>query len=163
MRIQVISSRGEGNTPLSAFDSALYSAGINLYNLIPLSSVIPLGTQIVRVKKFSAVYDERGYRLYVVIAERRSDDPDIVIGAGLGWYPFKTGGGVFVEHKAESYAASKVRIKLESQILASLSDLCKIRSVAFERKNAKMSLSISKPKNLPHCALTVAVYKAESW
>lgn len=32
---------GEGNTPLTAFDSALYAAGIGHYNLVKVTSIIP--------------------------------------------------------------------------------------------------------------------------
>jgi arginine decarboxylase len=41
MQIHVSSGRGEGPTPLAAFDAALRDAGVSNYNLIALSSVIP--------------------------------------------------------------------------------------------------------------------------
>jgi arginine decarboxylase len=40
MRIYVTTGKGEGPTPLAAFDAALIDAGIPNYNLIYLSSVI---------------------------------------------------------------------------------------------------------------------------
>ena len=41
MKIRLSSGRGEGPTPLAAFDAALLDAGVSNYNLLPLSSVIP--------------------------------------------------------------------------------------------------------------------------
>ncbi len=41
MKIHIGTSIGTGETELSAFDTALYNAGIANYNLLYLSSVIP--------------------------------------------------------------------------------------------------------------------------
>jgi len=46
VRIVVSRGTGEGPTPLAAFDKALLAAGVENYNLIRLSSVIPPGAEI---------------------------------------------------------------------------------------------------------------------
>lgn len=78
MRILVSHGTGDGPTPLAAFDSALLAAGVENYNLIRLSSVIPPGAGIER-GRFTSDPDEYGRRLYgrpvaaVVIAVYKSE------------------------------------------------------------------------------------------
>ena len=50
MRIKITSAVGSGPTTLAAFDAALQKAGIENYNLIPLSSVIPTGAALERTR-----------------------------------------------------------------------------------------------------------------
>ena len=163
MNIYVVSSCGTGQTHLSAFDNALIEAGVANYNVIPLSSVIPRNGKVLKVKKYKPGKDEIGCRLYVVMAHIKSSNPDSYLGAGLGWYYLKSGGGLFVEHELEGYTEQKVKDKLEELITASLSDLCKHRDEKFETKNINMCLTISPPKNKPRCALCIAVYKVDPW
>ena len=56
------------------------------YNIIPLSSVIPPGAEIVQTETASAPDHEFGHRLYVVKTEARLSEPGAVVAAGLGWY-----------------------------------------------------------------------------
>ncbi len=52
IEIMVIEGHGEGGTELSAFDSALCDAGVGDYNLIYLSSVVPVGATVKIAEKF---------------------------------------------------------------------------------------------------------------
>lgn len=40
-RYKLVSARGEGKTPLTAFDAALFGAGVGNYNLLKVSSILP--------------------------------------------------------------------------------------------------------------------------
>ena len=99
MNIPLVTGVGVGSTLLSAFDDALLACGVLNYNLIPLSSVIPPASTVVPVPRYTSPADEHGHRLYVVKAEMRSDQAGTQIGAGIGWYQWGDGRGVFVEHE----------------------------------------------------------------
>jgi len=85
MKIIITHGVGEGDTEISAFDSALLDAGINNYNLIKLSSVIP-PESIVKVKKINFNLGKPCERLYVVISER--DEKTKGKKLGLAWVGF---------------------------------------------------------------------------
>jgi arginine decarboxylase len=54
MKVSITSGRAEGPSKLNAFDNALLDAGIGDVNLIKVSSILPLGTEVVPVPKFPA-------------------------------------------------------------------------------------------------------------
>lgn len=165
LRIAVLSAVGVGQTPLSAFDAALWCCGIHSYNLLPLSSVIPPGSQVVVCDRYQAPETEYGHKLYVVKAEMRSDAPGAVIAAGLGWWQHHDGRGVFVEHEAagESVSRAEMEKALTAQIAASLRDLACVRGVALAPDQARIHVVSTRVESLPACALVVAVYQAEAW
>src|SRR5436189_267639 len=119
MNIPVVSAVGTGKTSLSAFDNALKQAGIYNYNLIALSSIIPTGAKVIKIKQYQSNSQECGFRLYTVKAEARTTEPDMFIGAGLGWYMFKNGAGVFVEHEIEGLTKKSVEDALREKIYLS--------------------------------------------
>ncbi|MBI2008680.1 hypothetical protein HYS82_03440 [Candidatus Amesbacteria bacterium] len=163
MTIQVISATGYGSTTLSAFDRALKNVGIFNYNLLTLSSIIPVGVKVVKKTKYLARADQYGHRLYVVKADVRSSQSDKVIVAGLGWYFLKNGSGVFVEHEIEAATKESAVEELNFKILSSLSDLCEFRGEKFHKDKAHTSLAVCEVGSHPACALAVAVYKSEPW
>jgi len=163
MTITVVSAIGWGSTTLSAFDSALKKAGVYNYNIIPLSSIIPTGWQVIKRKKYPKNTKEVGYRLYMVMSEIRSNQSDKVIGAGLGWYQFPKGSGVFVEHAVEGLTEESVEKELKIRIQLSLTDLCAFRGIKFRKRYLHMSQAICPAMSAAHCALVAAVYKAEPW
>jgi arginine decarboxylase len=67
-KIIVTKGVGEGQTELAAFDGALVNAGIANYNLIYLSSVIPVGAKVL-VRRYSGSEKEFGHKLYVVMSK----------------------------------------------------------------------------------------------
>ena len=83
MQIKITSAVGSGPTSLAAFDAALRKAGIETYNLIPLSSVIPASAQLQRAR-FVAPPSEYGHRLYVVMARHDATQIGEEAWAGLG-------------------------------------------------------------------------------
>lgn len=163
MKIVVTSGFGQGKTKLSAFDAALKSAGVQNYNLIYLSSIIPPKAKVVKKSKYSAPKGEYGHRLYVVRAEIRSDRTGRYIAAGLGWYQNGDGSGVFVEHEEEGETKEAVRMNLERQIIDSLRDLCKFRGFPFHESHAQLSVSIGAVESQASSAIVAAVYQSQGW
>lgn len=163
MVITVVSTIGVGKTKLSAFDNALSEAGVNNYNLIVLSSVIPMHASVVKRTKMSKRVGAIGDRLYVVKADMRSSKQGKVIASALGWYSFESGGGIFVEHEASGSSKSAVKKRISGMIEQSIRDLCSFRNIPFQMEKMCMSTSISKVTTAPTCVLTIAVYKAEPW
>jgi arginine decarboxylase len=148
---------GSGMTSLSAFDRALFEAGVANYNLIKLSSVIPPNTKIVTGKKRQSINEEYGHRLYVVIAEAYTDMAGEEAWAGLGWvhHSDDSGKGLFVEHTGKS------KKEVEGLIKLSLNSMAKYRPE--ERGQINMITNGIKCENKPVCAIVVASYKGEGW
>lgn len=154
MDIIITAATGTGNTELSAFDNALWNAGVANYNLIKLSSIIPPASRII-LKKPEQNPDEYGRRLYVVMSEQRASKKGQVACAGVGWYILEDGRGVFVEHHGTSVK------KVESEIKKSLQDLADQRGIKGVQFN--MKISSAKCTSKPVCAIVCAIYKSEPW
>jgi arginine decarboxylase len=159
MTIQVSAGTGSGPTKLSAFDSALQSAGIANYNIIRLSSIIPAGAKIEEVDCIETEIRQPGKwgdRLYAVMAELRTDTPNVEAWAGIGWVQDnKTGRGLFVEHEGAS--ETQVRRDIEQ----SLEHLATTRKMKFGPVHMKV-VGIT-CVHAPVCALVIASYQAQSW
>lgn len=165
LRIAVVSAVGHGQTVLSSFDSALLRCGAHDYNLIPLSSVIPPGSDVVEAKRYEAAAGECGHRLFVVKAAVGSGEPGLVLAAAIGWYQWGDGRGVFVEHTAavRSRSCDAVAADLRAETLRSLRDLCAFREVAFAEERARLRLAVARVGRTPTTALVLAVYQAAGW
>jgi len=103
MDIKITYGTGERSTKISAFDKALYDAGIGNYNLIRLSSVIPEEAKVI-IEKINWNYKEHGYKLFVVLSECLETIRGKYAYAGLGWITQSNhvGKGFFVEHSSSS-------------------------------------------------------------
>lgn len=156
--IEVATGTGTGPNPLAAFDSALRATGIENFNLIRLSSVIPPGTDVVAVGgPVSPIAGEWGDRLYVVMAEMRVTEPGQEAWAGIGWVQdAESGKGLFVEH--EGHREEDVR----GDILDSLESLVAGRPEhSFGPPQFVVHGAVC--DGMPTCALAVAVYETASW
>ncbi len=165
MNIQIVKGKGSGKTELSAFDHALQDAGINNYNLIYLSSIIPPGSEVSFSDNFTAPDEDFGHRLYIVKAEKRSGKSGTAIAAGLGWYQKPDDKrGVFVEHQLSAPSAEEAERQLRNQINNSLVDLCHFRGYPVDDKSLfNMSVSTLTVDEHAGCVLVAAVYSSESW
>lgn len=154
--ISIVSGIGVGDTALSAFDAALYSAGIANYNLIKLSSIIPEGFEP-RVRRINLNDKEYGHRLYVVLASETQNQSGLRVWAGLGWVmnKAKPRTGLFVEHHGHN------KEEVVNLIKKSLNTMIEYRPGKFGRIRYK--IIGAKCENRPVCALVAAVYKSESW
>lgn len=155
LNIYVTTGVGEASTSLAAFDAALFQAGIGNYNLVVLSSVIPLAANVLR-KQWHAEDEQWGHKLYVVLAEQRADHPDQEAWAGLGWVQNEEDGrGLFVEHHGPS------RQQVEDDIDASLASMCAYRTTSFGAPQmAVVGASCTGP---PVCVVAAAVYQSRGW
>ncbi|ETR67653.1 MAG: Pyruvoyl-dependent arginine decarboxylase [Candidatus Magnetoglobus multicellularis str. Araruama] len=155
MKIIITTGTGTGPTSLGAFDEALLGAGVGNYNLIPLSSVIPEGSELER-GTFLAPPDEYGYRLYVVMAHCEESVPGKEAWAGLGWVREKNRQkGLFVEFSGKSRA--QVEEKIENTLCGMT------RSRGKEYTSVQSEITGITCEREPVCALVVAVYKSEGW
>lgn len=153
--LRITSGVGEGDTSLSAFDSALWHASIANYNLIKLSSVIPPFSEI-RIESPGPMKETSfGNKLYCVVAEQRETTFGREAWAGLGWVQAKDGRGLFVEHEGASQAEVMRLIK------NSLTSMMKYRKQKFGKINYQVVGTSCKDK--PVCALVAAVYEEQDW
>jgi arginine decarboxylase len=156
MNILVSSGTGKAHTKLAAFDAALNEAGVANHNLIRLSSIIPKNSDVIVENPIKNPPGEWGDRLYVVMAEKRVDTPNMEAWAGIGWVQDnKTKKGLFVEHEGTNEASVRRDIK------SSLEALMGIRQVDFGE--IKMEVVGRTCTHDPVCALVLAVYKSELW
>ena len=151
--ISIRTAGGHGRTLLSAFDDALWHAGVANYNLIRLSSVIPRQSRI----SFSSepLAGEHGDQLYCVYASAFAEHPGETAWAGIGWVRDETGRGLFVEHHAGSEES------LTELIALSLEDLATRRGGGY---GAIHSVTASAHNDgRPACALAIATYQVSGW
>jgi len=153
--INITSGTGEGQTKLSAFDAALWDAGIANFNLIKLSSIIPSGVKVkVRHLKNNG-QDSFGDKLYVVLSEKRESERGREAWAGIGWVQAKDGSGLFVEHEG-SQQAEVMRLIKET-----LNDMVRYRKEKFGEIHYHV-IGI-RCEDKPVCAVVAAVYQSEGW
>lgn len=157
MEIHIASGVGTGPTELSAFDSALFTAGVANFNLIPLSSVIPEAAKVIEHnEKIPKIEGGWGDKLYVVKADYRTSVPGVEAWAGVGWVQDKTTGrGLFVEHEGEN------REQVERQITNSLEALMETRDIDFGEIHMKVTGVVCEKD--PVSAVVIAVYESETW
>lgn len=163
LNIKIVKAIGEGSTLLSAFDNALRNGGVSNYNLIRLSSIIPPNSKITKINQYETPPEEFGHRLYVVMADIRSNQAGKYIAAGIGWYQLEDGRGFFVEHEIIGETKVAVKSEIDSRIQNTLRDMCKFRKIEFKDKLVKSSISLAKIKDKPTCAQVLAVYQSEGW
>lgn len=155
MHICISVGRGEGPTPLAAFDAALLDAGMANYNLLCLSSVIPPQSVIERAR-FTPGSDEYGHRLYVVMARHDEQKPSQVAWAGLGWtQDQESGRGLFVELHGTD------RAEVDQRIHATLEAMVASRPYAYGPIDCEI-VGVE-CRDRPVCALVIAAYKSEGW
>ena len=155
MRIKIASAVGHGPTELGAFDAALRDAGVENYNLIPLSSVIPTGGMLERTP-MASLSTEYGHRLYVVMARHQTSQVGEEVWAGLGWTQEPDSGrGLFVELHGSS------KREVESSIETTLDSMKEPRPYDYG-KNESEIVGV-RCESSPVCALVIAVYASEGW
>ena len=148
---------------MSAFDAALKEAGVYNYNLIRLSSIIPPGSKIKIRKLYNAPKEEYGHRLYIIKAEMRTQEVGKFIAAGIGWYQFGDGRGVFVEHEEIAETKIAVESEIRNKIKNTLKDICTFRGIKFRESKMHSVVSIKQVTSGPTCVLVLAVLKSEGW
>ena len=89
----LVSADSDGPFELVAFDNALRKAGIAELNLVPVSSIWPIGCKIVKMPK-----PEPGMVTPVVIAKISSSTPGQKIAAALGVAISETSHGMISEY-----------------------------------------------------------------
>ena len=155
MLIKITSAVGSGPTQLGAFDAALRNAGIENYNLIPLSSVIPPAATLER-GRFSTPPSEYGHRLYVVMARHETSQVGEEAWAGLGWTQEpESGRGLFVELHGTS------RRCVETAIESTLDSMKADRPYDYAKNESEVAGIVCEGD--PVCALVIAVYASEAW
>lgn len=156
MDITITKGTGEASTEIAAFDAALLDAGVNNYNLVILSSIIPPRSNI-KIEKYRSSNSEFGDRLFVVVAKKILSTPGEEAWAGIGWTRDKTNkSGLFVE------VSEKNEFQLNQIINKSLSTMAESRKNMNFGKIHKEIIGI-KCINKPVCSVVLAVYRSEKW
>lgn len=156
MKINVTSGTGVGPTELAAFDHALVNAGVANFNLIYLSSVLPPNSHVDVVENSPHPVGGWGDRLYVVMAQMRTQQRNQEVWAGIGWMQDpKTKKGLLVEHEGHNEAEVRADIK------NSLEALAQNRNMTFGAIH--MKVIGKKCVAMPVCSLVVAVFESAEW
>lgn len=151
--ISIRTAAGTGRTTLSAWDDALWRAGVADFNLIRLSSVIPRQSRISFTTEPLA--GEHGDQLFCVYASTLAEQPGDTAWAGIGWTRDEDGRGLFVEHSAstEDELSELIHLSLEDMIERRGGGYGEIHSVTVSAQN----------EGLPACALAIATYQVAGW
>ena len=162
--IQIARVIGHGRTKLSAFDNALFLAGIHNRNLIYLSSVIPEG-ETVKVMPIGEGVDLEGRwgdKLYVVMAYETAKIGETA-SAGVAYAYDKDdekARGLFVEHEA---VGDNSLGEIEDLLITSLSDLFRTRGLQKTKTHLETSTTTNKGHGKYACPMVVAVFEEEGW
>lgn len=155
--IRISTGTGTGPTRLAAFDAALVAAGLAGYNLLPLSSVIPIGARVVVVDPADQVSGEHGDILYCVYATAAALQPGAQAWAGVAWAlrDDDSGAGLFVEHHADSEAA------LQADLGATLGAMIAGRPEHYTETGRLVGCATWAGE--PGVAVVVASYRTVGW
>ena len=155
--IRLSTGVGSGPTRLAAFDAALVAAGLAGYNLLPLSSVIPTGARVVVVEPADQIRGEHGDILYCVYATAAALLPGAQGWAGVAWAlrDDGSGGGLFVEHHADTEAA------LQADLGATLGAMIAGRPEQYTEAGRLVARAASSGE--PAVAVVVASYRTSGW
>ncbi|MEF8783541.1 MAG: pyruvoyl-dependent arginine decarboxylase [Haloarculaceae archaeon] len=109
--IRVVWGSGTGPTATSAYDAALADANVHNYNLVTVSSVVPVGPAIEAVGTAPDL-GPAGDRLTVVQGRATvgPDDPGPAV-AGLGWARSESGRGILYEESGTDPEAVRTTIE----------------------------------------------------
>jgi arginine decarboxylase len=93
--IRIVWGTGEGPTEMASYDAALADAGVENYNLVAVSSIVPAGAEIDPVGTAPDL-GPAGERL-TVVEGRATATGGGTVSAGLGWVCSEEGPGLFYE------------------------------------------------------------------
>ncbi len=157
LRIRVSRSRAEGPTRLAAFDAALVAAGLQNFNLLPLSSVIPVGATVDVVDPGEQARGAHGDLLYCVYATSYATTPGAQAWAGLTWALRRdgSGSGLFVEHSSTTEA------DLHAHLSSTLTAMIENRGSDYVEAGRVVASATC--TDMPVAALVVASYQVLSW
>jgi arginine decarboxylase len=157
LRIRMSSSRAEGPTRLAAFDAALVAAGLANFNLLPLSSVIPVGAAVDVVAPPDQLKGRHGDLLYCVYAASYATTPGAEAWAGMAWalQSNGSGAGLFVEHSSTTEA------DLHAHLGATLGAMMENREQDYVEGGRLVASATCTAA--PVAALVVASYQTAGW
>ena len=156
-RIRLSRGRGEGPTRLAAFDSALVAAGLPSFNLVPLSSLIPVGASVDVVGPSEQPQGRHGDLLYCVYAASYATTPGAQAWAGMAWALRSdgSGAGLFVEHSSSTEA------DLHAHLEATLGAMMSNRPEQYLEGGRLVASATCEA--MPVAALVVASYQTAGW
>lgn len=157
LRIRLSRSRAEGPTRLAAFDAALVAAGLQNFNLVPLSSVIPIGAAVDVVEPAEQIEGRHGDLLYCVYAASYATSPGAQAWAGMAWAlrDDGSGAGLFVEHSSSTEA------DLHAHLDATLGAMMANRADGYVDGGRLVASATCTAE--PVAALVVASYRVAGW
>ena len=157
LQIRLSCSYAHGPTRLAAFDAALVAAGLANFNLLPLSSIIPLDATVAVVAPAEQLKGVHGDLLYCVYAASYATKPGAQAWAGIAWALQNdgSGAGLFVEH------SSATEVDLNAQLDATLGAMVENRGDSFIP--AGRLISSATCTDTPVAALVVASYQTAGW
>lgn len=152
--IYLVKGHGYGSLDKTAYDDALWNAGIANFNIIPLSSVLPPSCSIVETKLDWNSYG-RGMQLKVVESAALEVRKGLEAVAALGWIdPEGDKAGMLLELKGGDYDFLRI------QMYEGLMEMSRRRGLNGEPKMVIERAPVSNDKTYT-CALVAALYKIE--
>ncbi|WP_439027559.1 pyruvoyl-dependent arginine decarboxylase [Haloarchaeobius sp. DT45] len=147
--IRIVWGQATGPTEMSSYDAALAEAGVENYNLVAVSSVIPAEAEV-EVVGTAPDLGPVGERLTVVQARATTTEPGHV-SAGLGWAQSPQG-GLFYEASGDTDEAD-----VDERVRRGLAAGQELRDWAFGEPHVKVESAAVEPGTYT-TAVVLAVY-----
>ncbi len=147
--IRVVWGHASAPTELAAYDAALAGAGIENYNLVSVSSVIPAEATVEAV---GTAPDLGPVGDLLTVVEARATSGEGSVSAALAWAESREGPGLFYETGGE-FDGPTARERVELGIAAGQ----RLREWTFEEPSIVVE-STEVPEGGYTCAVVVAVY-----
>ena len=138
-------------SPLNAFDQALMDAGIAQYNIVPVSSIIPLGAVEV-----SGVDLTPGSVVFAVLA-RMDGVGGETISAGVAWGWARRPNGVGYGLVAEAYG-HKERWAIEEELKMKVREMARARGMEMGEVKYRVETIEAVPRGMYGCVVAAFVY-----
>ncbi|MFB6143110.1 MAG: pyruvoyl-dependent arginine decarboxylase [Halorientalis sp.] len=106
--IRVVRGTATGPTATASYDAALAAAGVENFNLVTVSSVIPADADLTVTDTAPDLGDVGD--LLTVVQSRETTPPGEAGAAGIGWARSESGRGIFYEASGPDEATVRERI-----------------------------------------------------
>lgn len=141
--IALVKGAAEGSSQLNAFDNALLASGIGNFNLVKVSSIVPLGAKIVQLKEVDI---PAGALVPTVYAYTIGDKPGEIISAAIALGLNNHSFGIIMEsadHFEGKKSEEKARRMVEEAFKTRQMKLDKIISFYSEHKVKKLGCALA--------------------
>lgn len=145
-KIQVATETASGPSRVTAFDKALTKLGIQNYNLVEYSSVIPSGTTVETKEQIESSHPFGSVCGVVMAVDYAHPESEDAAYTELNWHQSEYGGGFFIESSGRRVSEDELQVMKDN------------RDISFDGESEKASCMSEKSDNEYSCSVSIAFY-----